>query len=159
MRGIHNWDAVGRYRVGGEEGWLLVEAKANVEELASDCKARGGRAQIEAALAETKRALGVDAARDWLRGHYQAAKRVAALHFLGSQGVAARLLYVYFSGDRTTNRTCPSDAAGWAAALERERAQLGIPAEHPIRGRMHALHLPVVLAEGQARPLRQRPVG
>lgn len=147
-RGIHHWDAVGRYRAGGEAGWLLVEAKANVEELASDCKAKreGGRGQIEAALAETKQALGVDAARDWLRGHYQAANRIAALHFLAAHGVAARLLYIYFSGDRTPNRTCPPDAAGWADALERERAHLGIPAAHPIRARIHALHLPVVLS-------------
>jgi hypothetical protein len=146
-RGIHNWDAVARYRAGAETGWLLVEAKANVEELASDCKAKpeGGRAQIEAALAETKGALGVDAARDWLRGHYQSANRIAALHFLGAHGVAARLLYVYFSGDRTPNRTCPADAKGWEDALERERMHLGIPAAHPIRTRIHALHLPVVL--------------
>jgi hypothetical protein len=149
-RGIHNWDAVARYRAGAETGWLLVEAKANVEELASDCKAKpeGGRAQIEAALAETKGALGVDAARDWLRGHYQSANRIAALHFLGAHGVAARLLYVYFSGDRTPNRTCPADATGWEDALERERMHLGIPAAHPIRARIHALHLPVVLSEG-----------
>lgn len=150
-RGIHHWDAVGRYAAGNETGWLLVEAKANVEELASDCKAKpeGGRAQIEAALAETKQALGVDASRDWLRGHYQAANRIAALHFLGAHGVAARLLYVYFSGDRTPNRTCPADAAGWVDALQRERAHLGIAAEHPIRARMHALHVPVVLNNRQ----------
>lgn len=146
-RGIHSWDAVARCRVGGEESWLLVEAKANLEELASDCQAKpaGGRAQIEAALAEVKGALGADASRDWLRGHYQHANRIAALHFLVSHGVAARLLYVYFSGDRTPNRSCPTDTAGWSAALERERAHLGIPAEHPLRTHLHALHLPVVL--------------
>jgi hypothetical protein len=145
--GIHSWDAIGRYRVGGEEGWLLVEAKANLEELASDCKAKpaGGRAQIEAALAEVKRALGVDAGRDWLCGHYQHANRIAALHFLVSHGVAARLLYVYFCGDRTPSRSCPADAAGWCAALEAERKHLGLPAEHALRARMHVLHLPVVL--------------
>ena len=146
-RGIHHWDAVGRYRTRDEVGWLLVEAKGNLEELVSDCqaKAAGGRAQIEAALAEVKRALGVDASRDWLRGHYQHANRIAALHFLGSHGVAARLLYVYFCADRTPNRTCPADAAGWAAALEREQLHLGIPPESPLRARVHTLHLPVVL--------------
>jgi hypothetical protein len=115
--------------------------------LASDCQAKpaGGRAQIEAALAEVKRTLGVDASRDWLRGHYQHANRIAALHFLVSHGVAARLLYVYFSGDRTPNRSCPANASGWSAALERERAHLGIPAENPLRARVHTLHLSVVL--------------
>ena len=147
-RGIHHWDAVGRYRAGSETGWLLVEAKANVEELASDCKAKaeGGRGQIEAALAAVKQALGVDPSRDWLRGFYQYANRVAALHFLGAHGVAARLLHVYFSGDRTPNRTCPADAAGWSAPLAQQQAHLGIAAGHPIRARIHALHLPVVMA-------------
>jgi hypothetical protein len=28
-----NWDAIGRLRFGSDEAWLLVEAKANVEEL------------------------------------------------------------------------------------------------------------------------------
>jgi len=146
-RGIHSWDAVGRYRVGGESGWLLVEAKANLEELASDCQAKpaGGRAQIEAALGAVKRALGVDASHDWLRGHYQNANRIAALHFLGSHGIAARLLWVYFSGDRTPNRTCPADAAGWQAALESQREDLGLSDDHPLRTRIHALHLPAVL--------------
>ena len=147
-RGIHCWDAVARYRKNGETGWLLVEAKGNLEELASDCQAKpaGGRGQIEAALAEVKRALGVDASCDWLRGHYQHANRIATLHFLGWHGVAARLLYVYFSGDRTPNRTCPADAAGWSTALAREQAHLGISADAPIRARIHALHLPVAPA-------------
>ena len=144
-RGIHHWDAVGRYRVGAESGWLLVEAKANLEEIASDCRAKpeGGRGQIEAAFAAVKQALGVDAARDWLRGHYQYANRIAALHFLGEHGVAARLLHVYFSGDRTPNRTCPADAAGWADALAQQQAHVGIREGHPIRARIHELHLPV----------------
>ena len=34
-RGIHNWDAVGQVRFGDVEEWLLVEAKANMEELKS----------------------------------------------------------------------------------------------------------------------------
>jgi hypothetical protein len=150
-RGIHAWDAVGRYRVGRETGWLLVEAKANLEELASDCQAKpaGGRGQIETALAAVKSALGVDVSRDWLRGHYQLANRVAALHFLGRHGVAARLLYVYFSGDRTPNRTCPADATGWSAALAAERVHLGIPPEAPLQARLHALHLPIVLGAGR----------
>src|SRR5262245_17322744 len=147
-RGIHHWDAVGGYRVGGASGFRLVEAKAEREELVSDCQAKsaGGRGQIEAALAEVKQALGVDPSRDWLTGHYQPANRIAALHFLGRHGVAARLLYVYFCGDRTPNRSCPRDAGGWAAALAHERAQLGIPDAAPLAARMHTLHLPVMLA-------------
>jgi hypothetical protein len=144
--GIHHWDAVGRYRVGAETGWLLVEAKANVEELASDCKAKAGpgRARIEQSLAEVRAALGVEPARDWLHGCYQAANRVAAVHFLVTHGEPAMLLHVYFSGDRTPNRTCPTDEAGWTRALARQSETLGIRAGHPIHARVRALHLPVV---------------
>jgi hypothetical protein len=45
-----NWDAIGRLRLGPGEAWLLVEAKANIEELRSSCKAspHGGRPAVEA---------------------------------------------------------------------------------------------------------------
>src|SRR5258705_6560429 len=35
----HHWDAIGQLRYGAAHEWLLVEAKANVEELLSDCGA------------------------------------------------------------------------------------------------------------------------
>jgi hypothetical protein len=35
----HNWDAIGRIERKGKPEWLLVETKANVEELESDCRA------------------------------------------------------------------------------------------------------------------------
>src|SRR6202041_3074278 len=38
--GVHNWDAVGRLKYGNSREWLLVEAKANVAELSSSCKAK-----------------------------------------------------------------------------------------------------------------------
>jgi hypothetical protein len=143
-RALPIWDAVGRYRVGGETGWLLVDAKAHLEELAGDCKAKAEeRAQIEAAFAETKRALGAEASCDWLRGPYPAASRIAALHFLTAHAVAARLLSVYFCGDRSPNKSCPAEAAGWAPALTEQDALLGLPAVHALRGRLHALQLPV----------------
>lgn len=69
-RGIHNWDAVGQIRFGEAEEWLLVEAKANTQELQSKCgaKRRGGLGKIERAVEETKQFLGVPEDRDWLHG-------------------------------------------------------------------------------------------
>ena len=41
----HNWDAVGRLHYGSSLEWLLVEAKANIRELFSDCKAKDSRSR------------------------------------------------------------------------------------------------------------------
>ena len=35
-----NWDAIGQAAIGGKREWILVEAKANVEELRSTCGAK-----------------------------------------------------------------------------------------------------------------------
>jgi hypothetical protein len=147
-RGIHNWDAVGKVRFGGLEEWLLVEAKANLEELCSDCKATSptNRPKIERALAETKKALGVPEDRDWLHGYYQFCNRVAVLYFLTQHGIPARLLHLYFLGDRgDPRRTCPYDEEGWQAALRAQEEHVGLPAGHRLQARMHKLFLPIVL--------------
>ena len=140
----HNWDAVAR--VGDEPEWLLVEAKAHVGELASDCGAssRGGLPTIQAAFDRCKRHLGVGTAHDWTSGYYQHANRVAALHFLEQQGIPARLLFVYFLGDQRRGCQCPTTQAGWQPALDTQDRHLGLNRPHPLSGRIHDLFLPVV---------------
>ena len=147
-RGIHNWDAVGRVRFGDTEEWLLVEAKANLEELRSNCGATNptNQEKIERALAETKQALGVQGDRDWLNGYYQFCNRVAVLYFLNQHGVPAHLLHLYFLGDLgDARRTCPGDQEGWQEALRAQGEHVGLPQGHRLEGRMHKLFLPVVL--------------
>lgn len=147
-RGIHNWDAVGRVRFGGTEEWLLVEAKANVEELISNCGATSPTncPKIEHALAETKQALDVPEDHDWLHRYYQFCNRVAALYFLNKHGVPAHLLYIYFLGDRgDPRRTCPGDEESWQAALRAQEEHIGLPARHRLEARIHKLFLPVAL--------------
>ncbi len=141
-----NWDAVGRVIVEGKEEWLLVEAKANLAEIMSDCKAspEGGLGQVVDALDATKEALGVAADRDWLRGYYQLCNRLAVLHFLTSQDVASRLLFVYFCGDRgDAQRVCPQGEAGWKDALDAQSLHVGLPDRHPLSRRVHTLFLPI----------------
>jgi hypothetical protein len=147
-RGIHNWDAVGLVKFGDAEEWLLVEAKANLEELPSDCGATSptNRPKIERAMAETKQALGVPQDRDWLHGYYQYCNRVAALYFLNEHGVPAHLLHLYFLGDLgNARRTCPGDGEGWQEALRAQEEHVGLPAGHRLEARIHKLFLPVVL--------------
>ena len=72
-----NWDAVGRLRIGGQEEWLLVEAKAHLGELNSSCGASdsGGLPMIRSACEVTKQNMGIDQAKDWLSPFYQYANR------------------------------------------------------------------------------------
>jgi hypothetical protein len=147
-RGIHNWDAVGQVRFGNPEEWLLVEAKANVQELRSKCGATNvsNRKKIQRALNETKQALGVQGDRDWLNGYYQFCNRVAVLYFLNQHAVPAHLQYIYFTGDRgDPRRTCPYDEGEWQGALREEEEHVGLPAGHRLEGRMHKLFLPIIV--------------
>ena len=145
-RGIHNWDAVAQVRFGTEEEWLLVEAKANIGELKSDCGARAetSLAQIGNAFDQTKTHLGVSKDRDWLRGYYQLCNRIAVLSFLLQHDIPARLLYIYFLGDKgDSGRTCPQDESGWQEALRSQDAHVGLPIDHKLAPRMHKLFLPI----------------
>jgi hypothetical protein len=145
-RGIHTWDAIAQVCFGDVEEWLLVEAKANLEELWSDCGAKSARSltTIKRAFAETRQALGVPEDRDWLHGYYQFCNRVAALHFLNKHLIPARLLYIYFVGDKgNARRTCPQDERGWRDALRAQEAHVGLPGGHKLEIRMHKVFLPV----------------
>lgn len=143
--GIMNWDAVGHLHGGARGEVLLVEAKGNEEELVRACGAKqeGGRPLIEASLGRVKASLGVPASADWLGDHYQHANRIAVLWFLMEQGISARLLCVYFTGDRNGNLNCPADTAAWKPILDAQDSALGLPSRHPLAGRIHKWFLPV----------------
>lgn len=143
---VPNWDAVGL--IEGKDGyreWLLVEAKAHTGELVSSCGARshGGLPRIEHFLAEAKIHLGAPSSCDWLTGNYQYANRVATLSFLVRQGLPARLLFLYFTGEHHQGWDCPADAHGWQASLSQVKAHLGLSAGHAIADFIHDLFLPV----------------
>jgi hypothetical protein len=108
-----SWYAVGKLHYGTNKEWLLVEAKANVQELFSECKA-AGRDSIDLigkTLDRTKAAVGAAATADWTRPYYQFRYRLAVLHALNTAGTPARLLFVHFYGDSgDERRDCPG---GW----------------------------------------------
>ena len=145
-RGIHNWDAIARSNSGGKTEWILIEAKANLEELRSACQARSKESllKINAAFDATKAALGVPAEANWMSPYYQYCNRIAALHFLASHGVDARLLFIYFCGDKgDARRTCPADRQGWEVLLKDLQQHAGISARHYLADKIHTLFLPV----------------
>jgi len=142
-----NWDAIGKASISGREEWLLVEAKAHLDELKSRCgaKEKGGLRQIRDALAVLKRALGVDEECDWLNGYYQLANRLAVLNFLTQNGVPARLVLIYFTGDtREDGMTCPRNEGEWQVALSDQDQWLRLEGDHPLAKRIHKVFLPVL---------------
>lgn len=106
------WDALG---IAAEDGTvILVEAKANVPEIADGPACASGssgtdqglanRQQISDALDATRHHFGAtDADLDvWIDSHcYQRANRLAHLCFFENLGVPARVVNVYFTGDAT----------------------------------------------------------
>lgn len=142
-----NWDAVARLATEADEEWLLVEAKAHKGELLSDCRAseHGGRPRIERSFTEAKSALGVSENCDWLTRYYQFCNRIAHLWFLDQQGVAARLLFIYFMGDRfpAGRVDCPESEAVWQEALARQNLHAGLPLENPLAHHVHKAFIDV----------------
>lgn len=149
---LPNWDAVGRITVNGEASWLLLEAKSHLGEIRSSCGAKpeaqgGGRDKIIRAFRRTQDELGIAVSPDaWLSPYYQFCNRLTFLHFLTTHGVSARLLFLYFLGDRfppTQAASCPGTEAGWAEALGQMARHTGWTADNPLAGRVHRVFLPV----------------
>ena len=149
------WDGVAR--VGDE--WLLIEAKANVPEfVGSPCGAsfvtppegkQSSRQKIEKALNKTKAALGVHRQSCWLGSYYQYANRLAALNFLISHNVKARLVFVHFVGDEFPDGTpCPESEAEWERLIEARRVTLGLPTHHALSEKIADVFLAVPAGGG-----------
>jgi hypothetical protein len=148
---VQNWDAVGRHTYGdGEVEWLLVEAKGNIGELKNSSDAKpategGGRNQIELRMADTQAAMGVVgvAPGSWLIDDYQYANRLAMLHFLTTQGIPARLLFIYFTGDASPGKNCPAHTTDWHSVLSAQKTRLGLTGTSTLETKIHELFLPV----------------
>ena len=145
-----NWDAIGKANINGETEWLLVEAKAHVQELNSNCGAKNYSSlnKIRNALKETIETIGdISKPTDyWLTPYYQYANRLAVLYFLMhkcSPAVNSRLLFIYFYGDYHEGAICPQSAEEWQSNIQVMKAHLGIDERSQLNQRVHYLFLPV----------------
>jgi hypothetical protein len=102
------WDALGLTSMGRP---VLVEAKAHLGELTSNCQAsEASLAKIHAALQATKETVGAHLAADWLNKYYQYANRLA---------------HLYFTNDNEMRG--PKTAAEWKAGLQDAYVHLDLP--------------------------------
>lgn len=148
-----NWDAIGRATISGESTWILVEAKAHLGEVShsgTTAKESGGRPMIRRAFRETLMGLGhAEGEADhlsevWLQGFYQHANRLATLHFLQRERIPARLVYVYFYGDRHPSpKKCPASPEIWMPLLDEIHKELGLTEQSTLEKRVHEIFINV----------------
>lgn len=118
------WDALG---VGDKRELFLIEAKANISELASPgTKAKGKSLQLlQKSLEATKSYLKVSKKVDWCGNFYQYTNRLAHLYFLRILNrIPAYLIFVYFIGDDTV--AGPKTVDEWDSALTVMKRCLGL---------------------------------
>ena len=110
------------------EKWVVIEAKARLEELQSKTGAgKESRKIIEKAFKETKDYFGIQTKNNWLENYYQLANRLAFLHFMQLNNVDVTLLNIYFingwSNDLKKNVTSKKV---WEKKIKEEYDYLGI---------------------------------
>ena len=135
------WDALART---GKGGLLLLEAKANVAELASGRSQAGPESlnKITASLREVREYLAPKSTADWTHTFYQYANRLAFLYFLRNLNeLPAHLVFVYFVNARDVKG--PTSRAEWEAALTLMYAALGLPKRHPLSRFVHNVFVDV----------------
>lgn len=89
-----NWDGI--FWV--DKTVYLVEAKAHVKEIFSDCQSdnKNSLSIIEQNFKETREWFHISSDNDWKKVYYQMANRVAFLKLLHSHKIEAKLVNIYF---------------------------------------------------------------
>jgi len=117
------WDGLGKTSRGDV---LLVEAKAHLSELASNCQACPRSLElIERSLAEAGQFFGAASTTGWSQAYYQYANRLAHLYWLRQlNDIPAWLIFLYFIGARGV--AGPTSKEEWRSAIEVVHTHLGI---------------------------------
>lgn len=138
-----NWDGI--FWV--DKTVYLVEAKAHIVEIKSDCQAssQNSISKINKCFEETKAWFGISSNNDWKNTYYQMANRIAFLKLLDSHQVDARLVNVYFINgyekkvkDPDSNKyyviqNKNTSKEDWEKAIKEEKDYLGISS---LRGKL-----------------------
>ena len=129
------WDALGKTDSGQV---ILLEAKAHVEEMNSDCQAKSAKslALIRESLESVKSHVGARSDADWMTSFYQHANRLAHLYLLRTlNGIPAFLVDLHFlnADDMDCDgRSVPKTVAEWEDAINCQERDLGIRPKHAL---------------------------
>jgi hypothetical protein len=97
-RGQH-WDAIILNTDDEKWGYVMVEAKAHLQEGIEDgtqAENEKSRKQIENAFKATQKRFNIDTKNSWLDKYYQFANRLAFVNFMLENGIECSLLNIYF---------------------------------------------------------------
>jgi len=130
---MQNWDAVIECRqvVPNSEKhdkWVIVEAKAHLNELESSSQAgTKSREIISKAFKETQERFGIKTQNSWFDMYYQLANRLAFINFMLSNNIEVSLLNIYFINgwpEDTTKNVVSKEV--WEEKIKDEYDYLGI---------------------------------
>ena len=145
-----NWDAVGKIIYEDHEEWLLVEAKAHLNEVKSDCGAtsQASKELIEVALQKTASAFCEQhpPVENWLSLYYQYANRLAVLYFLMKECnpvIPTRILFLYIYGDHRDDADCPQGEKDWYPIITAMKNRLVLDGNIDLNERINHLFIPV----------------
>lgn len=119
------WDGLGRTTDGST--YFLIEAKANIPELISNCGAKSpaSREKIEASLQTARQWLNAKPHINWTTCFYQYANRLAHVFFFREiLRVNAFLVCLYLVHDTTHQST---ELEQWKGALQLQKELMGLP--------------------------------
>lgn len=133
-----NWDGI--FWV--DKTVYLVEAKAHVKEIESNCQSddQNSISKIDSCFNKTKEYFKIISNNDWKKTYYQMANRIAFLKLLQSNDIEAKLVNIYFiDGYEKRVKDPDSDkyyiiqnknasVEDWDKAIKEEENYLGISA-------------------------------
>jgi hypothetical protein len=144
-KGGPQWDALGIEETA--KRYFLVEAKANIPEIVSECKAESQKSirLIESSFHRTQDFLGNNSLLPWSKGFYQYANRIAHLFFLRQIAkVDAILVFIHFENDYTHIRTSRET---WQGALSLQKRLMGL-SRHKLQKFVQEVFIDVKEIEG-----------
>ena len=126
---VMNWDLVGFTIDNNIKTWLLVEAKAHIEELSQSCGATNdeSKEKITNTLKNTAENLSINFNSNWLEKYYQLANRIYILDLLRRHNIYVKLINIYFIGDmKCNNRKSPQSKDEWLNSINEMKECIGI---------------------------------
>ena len=125
-----NWDLVGFSENNNEKTWILIEAKAHLNELKQDCGAsEESLKKIKQALTKSvkNQKIKVIDNNPWTKQYYKLANRIYILDFLQRNNIKAKLVNIYFVGDLDSkSRRSPQNIEEWKTKLAEMKKYLNI---------------------------------